>query len=140
MLLIFDGANLDKLECANKFKEHPSSMDVHAVQAIPTNNQDTMQQLIKQMATLTTQVKKLTKQIHERSLLLDDLEALIVASAHGFAPQQLSVERDHYHMYKYLPKLHLDTFESRLLMMVSLNGIDRSTLLSLEVPIHLHLI
>jgi len=36
MLLIFDGANLDKLaECANKLKEHPLSVDIYPVQATP---------------------------------------------------------------------------------------------------------
>jgi len=69
MLLIFDGTNLDKLT------EWTSSKNtLHGgrpcIQATSTNYQDSMQQLIKtieQMAILSTQVEKLTKQSRARS-------------------------------------------------------------------------
>jgi len=60
MLLIFDGTNLNKLaECMDKLKDYDSI----SVNSTSNSNklQDTMQQLLKQMATLTTQVEMLTK-------------------------------------------------------------------------------
>jgi len=53
MLLIFDGTNLNKLaECMDKLKDYDSI----SVNSTSNSNklQDTMQQLLKQMATLTT--------------------------------------------------------------------------------------
>jgi len=62
MLLIINGVNLDKLaECADKLYEHPSSVDIHTAQAMSTNYQDTIQQLTKQITTLSTRVDKLAK-------------------------------------------------------------------------------
>ena len=64
MLLIINGVNLDKLaECADKFHEHSSSVDVHAAQATPTNYQDAIQLLIKQIITLSIRVNKLAKRL-----------------------------------------------------------------------------
>ena len=73
MLLIFDDANLNKLaECADKFHEHSSPVDIYAAQTTPTSAQgvidavqatstdlqDTIQQLAKQMTTLLTRMDK----------------------------------------------------------------------------------
>lgn len=67
MLLIFDGANLDKLaECADKLKEHPTSVDIHAVQTTPSSSEDAVQQILKQMAALTAKVEKFTRRSHSR--------------------------------------------------------------------------
>ncbi|KYN12433.1 hypothetical protein ALC57_15400 [Trachymyrmex cornetzi] len=59
MLLIFDDANLDKL--ADKFKDHPTAVDIHAVQTTTTSSQDNIQQLINQVAALTAKVERLIK-------------------------------------------------------------------------------
>ncbi|XP_018361218.1 PREDICTED: uncharacterized protein LOC108759968 [Trachymyrmex cornetzi] len=69
MLLIFDSATLDKLaECADKLNEHPTSVDIHAAQTTAaTTEQDSIQQLIKQMAALTNKVERLSKEKRSRS-------------------------------------------------------------------------
>jgi len=62
MLLILDNLTLDKLaECADKLHDQPSSVDIHAAQATPTDLRNTVQQLTKQMTTLLTRVDKLAK-------------------------------------------------------------------------------
>jgi len=62
MILIFDGANLEKLaECADKLVDYLTTVDIHAVQTTAPNPQDPVQLLIKQVAALSTKMEKFTK-------------------------------------------------------------------------------
>jgi len=70
MLLIFDGANLEKLaECnsdtADKLADHLGN--IHAVQTTVDNPQDPVQLLVKQIVALTTKMEKLGKKNRFRS-------------------------------------------------------------------------